>query len=890
MGRLRVFPDEDLRQTLPSSNVGAAGHRGHVPAGVRDRSISSLSRRGEVLASPAPEDDRLPFHGKRGANMAEAAPTMETITIPGYRIESLLGQGGMANVFLAIQESFQRRVALKVMSPLLNSDPSFAARFRREARIVAQLSHASIVPVFDVGEHRGHHYLSMEYLPGGDLKQRVLRGGGDVNLAVNVCTALSAALELAHRKGFVHRDIKPANILFRADGTPVLTDFGIARVFDNGRSMTVAGMLVGTPSYMSPEQVKGLELDGRSDLYSIGIVFFETLTGAVPFDADSTLSTALKHVSDPLPPLPQKYSAFQEFLDCLTAKDRDERFASGAEVIRALRVIGTGRVARNPMPMRVRSSSDPHTAAAKSEMDAPGATSPTVQSNASQPTLARSQVAGDSPTSRMSFPGRTDVADGQGGSIGFSSAPADTTSSEGVAATRVGSAASRSDLASARKGGPASSPDVMAARNDLPAGLLNPNTARARRRASAWRALAKPARARQLLLVVAVVAALVIGGTLFKARSPDKGAGLSKSNGPAVALPREASATSESGSSQVPGPGTEAAGPGNEQVIEQVGRLAAPAATSEAASSAATAEPGSAASQTSPSAPGAQLPSSSSALAKPGDAAASVRNQASPRDKRPTEKQRQRKEEEARLIERQVAQLRATQLQAQEAHIQELLSRAKLEYDAGALWQPAGASAADRYREILQLQPGRAEAVAGALRIANVLASEAESSEAAGDIYTSKLLVEQVQMLQPDHQKLGELRARLEQLVASPVSANLRDRARLERAAKYIARAEEALGHQPIDYRAATDAVKQYDNALSAAGSAPGMPSLQERLIAACAAAVRTELNNNDPKRALKLIKLAHKHNWASEDLDQLEASMQSKGMPTAQIKEVGAQ
>jgi len=225
--------------------------------------------------------------------MAEATPSMETIIIPGYRIESLLGQGGMANVFLAIQESFERHVALKVMSPLLNSDPSFAARFKREARIVAQLSHASIVPVFDVGEHQWHHYLSMEYLPGGDLKRRILQGGGDLNLALNVCTALSAALDLAHRKGFVHRDIKPANILFRADGTPVLTDFGIARVFDSGRSMTVAGMLVGTPSYMSPEQVKGLELDGRSDLYSIGIVFFEILTGSVPFNADSTLSTAL---------------------------------------------------------------------------------------------------------------------------------------------------------------------------------------------------------------------------------------------------------------------------------------------------------------------------------------------------------------------------------------------------------------------------------------------------------------------------------------------------------------------------------------------------------------------------------------------------------------------
>jgi hypothetical protein len=247
-------------------------------------------------------------------------------------------------------------------------------------------------------------------------------------------------------------------------------------------------------------------------------------------------------------------------------------------------------------------------------------------------------------------------------------------------------------------------------------------------------------------------------------------------------------------------------------------------------------------------------------------------------------------QDEARQIEQRVAELRATQLQAQEPRIQELLANAKSEYDAGALWQPSGASAADRYREILKLQPGRAEAVAGALRVANVLASEAEHSEAVGDIYTSKLLVEQIQSLQPDHGKLGELRDRLDQLVASPMSLSTRDRGRLEKAAKYIARVESDLAHQPFDYQAATDAVKQYDNAVSTAEQAPGLPSLKERLVAAWAVAVRAELSNNDPKRAGKLIALAHKHNWASEDLEQLEASIQSNGTPAGAIKEAGAQ
>src|SRR5688572_23116940 len=144
----------------------------------------------------------------------------ESISIPGYRIIRKLGQGGMASVHLAVQESFDREVALKVMSPFLNSDPSFATRFLREARIVAQIHHSSIVPVMDVGQHGGLHYLSMEYLPGGDLKQRVVEGRHGVNLALHVCVAISSALDLAHRKGFVHRDIKPENILFREDGTP----------------------------------------------------------------------------------------------------------------------------------------------------------------------------------------------------------------------------------------------------------------------------------------------------------------------------------------------------------------------------------------------------------------------------------------------------------------------------------------------------------------------------------------------------------------------------------------------------------------------------------------------------------------------------------------------
>jgi serine/threonine protein kinase len=271
-----------------------------------------------------------------------------TLTIPGHRIVRRLGQGGTATVYLAIQESFGREVALKVMSPMLNADPTFTMRFVREARIVAQMHHASIVPVFDVGECHPYHYLSMEYLPGGDLRQRIVEGRSSAALAIDVCMAVSSALELAHRKGFVHRDIKPQNILFREDGAPVLTDFGIARAVDVGTSLTVAGMLVGTPAYMSPEQVKGLDLDGRTDIYSLGMVFYEMLTGAVPFrtDSDSTLSIAMKHLSEILPPLPPEHSHLQALLDRLTAKEREHRFSNATEVVRALRALNEGQSSR----------------------------------------------------------------------------------------------------------------------------------------------------------------------------------------------------------------------------------------------------------------------------------------------------------------------------------------------------------------------------------------------------------------------------------------------------------------------------------------------------------------------------------------------------------------
>jgi serine/threonine protein kinase len=771
--------------------------------------------------------------------MQAAIPMTDTITIPGYSIVRKLGQGGMASVYLAVQHSFEREVALKVMSPLLNSDPSFAARFKREARIVAQLSHASIVPVFEVGEHQSCHYLSMEYLSGGDLKRRILDGERDLALALNVCTALSGALDTAHRKGFVHRDIKPENILFREDGTPVLTDFGIARALDSGRSMTVAGMLVGTPDYMSPEQVKGLELDGRGDLYSLGIVFYEILTGAVPFKADSTLSVALKQVGEPLPALPPEQSAYQEFLDCLTAKDREERFASGAEVVRALRVIGSERNVRNRAPLRPQPVNETPTAEQPYE---------------SQPTLARPRIV--TSVTPVETPTPTPVAQPTWFQKLASRTQPFWMTIAAIVALAVGVALIAGGLNS-----PHRASSTTASTHPLPPST-QPDP------------LTTPAPSTPAVTAPPAPAAAPRPRATLSDTAPR--AALANTSPPAPAAGTAPHVPTAGTSSLVPAAGTTSG---------------ATAANTPPPALAASTPPPAPATVTASRAPLANTPTPGSPpLAQESTSTAGTAPLS--RRKRLEEQRRQRKQDEAQMLAQHAAELHAAQMQAQETHVQELLLSAKSELASGALWHPAGANAADHYREVLRLQPTQPEALAGAQRVANVLAAEAAQSESVGDVYNTRLLLEQVQSLQPDHPKLADLQARLEQLQSAPTSPDTRDRERLDRAAKYMTRMEQDLGRNPLDYRAVDAATDDYDRALSAASMAPGLPSLRERLIDAYATAVRTEMDNHDPKHAQKLITTAHKRKWTSDELDQLETGLKASAAPTATtapIKEAGA-
>jgi serine/threonine-protein kinase PpkA len=258
-----------------------------------------------------------------------------TIQIDGYKIERVIGRGGMATVYLAVQESLNRHVALKVMNPALTTDESFKKRFLNEAHIIAQFNHYNIVTVFDFGAHEQYYYLCMAYLPGGTLKDKI-RQGLPLKHKLQIIRELASALAYAHQRGVVHRDIKPNNVLFNESGASVLTDFGIAKVAGTATQATAPGFTPGSVGYMSPEQLMGKPVDKRTDLYSLGIVFWEMLTGETPYHADEVFALAFKHVTEPIPVLPPDLAVFQPILNKLLAKNPEERFADANEVIAAL--------------------------------------------------------------------------------------------------------------------------------------------------------------------------------------------------------------------------------------------------------------------------------------------------------------------------------------------------------------------------------------------------------------------------------------------------------------------------------------------------------------------------------------------------------------------------
>ncbi|QIK37858.1 SUMF1/EgtB/PvdO family nonheme iron enzyme [Caldichromatium japonicum] len=265
------------------------------------------------------------------------------MNIPGYTILRELGQGGMATVYLSRQDRLGREVALKVMKPQALAGDEFIARFIKEGQIIARLQHPQIITIYDLDVADGLYYFSMEYLPGGTLLDEI-KQGLPVGRALSIAHKVAEALAVAHARGVIHRDVKPQNILFRADGTPVLTDFGIARAITPGPEsvqFTRIGMVIGSPQYMSPEQCLGQPLDPRSDLYSLGVVIYQMLTQHLPYEAADPVSLAMKHCQDPIPRLPEPLVAYQPLIEKLLAKRPEDRFTSAGQLIRALDALGS---------------------------------------------------------------------------------------------------------------------------------------------------------------------------------------------------------------------------------------------------------------------------------------------------------------------------------------------------------------------------------------------------------------------------------------------------------------------------------------------------------------------------------------------------------------------
>ena len=256
----------------------------------------------------------------------------ESIQINGYRLIRKLGEGGMAVVFLTEHVKTGEERVLKILDTRTSTDPEFLDRFIYEYGVISNINSPYVICIWDQGFTSDHAYISMEYLPGGDLKERI-RAGLDTASALRIFRELLAALQSVHDAGIVHRDVKPQNIMFRADGSVALVDFGVAKDTSAEHNLTRAGFVIGTPNYISPEQAEGRAVDGRADLYAAGAILFEMFTGKPPYRADSMAQLLYAHCHAPIPRLPFKLAEYQILIDRLLAKDPADRYQSAHEML-----------------------------------------------------------------------------------------------------------------------------------------------------------------------------------------------------------------------------------------------------------------------------------------------------------------------------------------------------------------------------------------------------------------------------------------------------------------------------------------------------------------------------------------------------------------------------
>ena len=262
-----------------------------------------------------------------------------------YIVKSELGRGGMATVYRAHDPSVDREVAIKVLPREMLHDPQFRSRFEREIKMVAALEHPSIVPIYDVGEEDGQPYFVMRYMTGGSLSDGIENGKFSVQDTARIVEKIAKGLAYSHRKGIIHRDLKPDKILFDDNGDPFISDFGVAKLTEASGGLTGSGV-IGTPAYMSPEQAQGNEIDSRSDVYGLGVIIYQMLSGQQPYSADTPMGVVVKHITEPVPEIlnliPNLPHEVDDVIKTAMAKDKANRYPTTVDLAKALNMVAFG--------------------------------------------------------------------------------------------------------------------------------------------------------------------------------------------------------------------------------------------------------------------------------------------------------------------------------------------------------------------------------------------------------------------------------------------------------------------------------------------------------------------------------------------------------------------
>jgi DNA-binding NarL/FixJ family response regulator len=340
----RGFPTTILLTDRPDENVTTEAFRAGVHAVVSKReltpgSLAKMAREALVRQSECRSVSHRELHGVSDEEIVRAQfAGYERTSASGYRFVRLIGQGAMSRVYLAERAENGQTVVLKILDGQLAKHDETLQRFVREAAIVSEIDSPYVVKIYEQGFTNRDGYIAMEFFARGDLKARV-EHGISIEDARLYALHIAYGLDAIHGVGIIHRDLKPANIMFRADGSLALADFGISKRVENTTELTVAGSVIGSPHYLSPEQGQAFAVDHRTDLYSAGVVLYEMLTGGRPFVGDSVSAIIYQHIHTDVPRLPEELEQFQPVIDRLMAKSREERYQSALELAIELRAL-----------------------------------------------------------------------------------------------------------------------------------------------------------------------------------------------------------------------------------------------------------------------------------------------------------------------------------------------------------------------------------------------------------------------------------------------------------------------------------------------------------------------------------------------------------------------